>query len=588
MSKTLEPDLVKPELQIDQRAYGHDQLTLKPDLTSLLDLSTDGVLVGDLHDNDCALIYVNPAFERITGYTKSEAIGKNCRYLQGGDRLQPEIERLREAIDNRRSVCVTLRNYRKDGQMFWNELRLTPINIVDGRPAHYLGLMRDVTVRKRALDHVEQNARIDLLTGALNRNAFADELTRLAGEKSAPMLVAKIDVAGFHEINSGYGYDAGDAVLRQIAERIRSVGFAIVSRTGSNEFAVVQPLGHPNNTLETINLIRSALASDFLVSGATINIRFAIGFVVGVSALDGTKLMRQADSALRRSKSSNFLDVSEFKAEDEMRSRNRIRMTREMQQALENDEFGFQYQPKIDLSTGAIAGGEALLRWRHGLFGTQLPGSFISHAEDTGLILEISRRGLRAVADFAARINQGRSRALNISINVSAIEFRHRDMPAFVDEVISASSVDPRWITLELTESKMAESSPAMIAIMTRLRSLGVGLSIDDFGTGYANLRYLEEFPITELKIDRSFIRGLGQSRSKNIIVEAIVRLSDELGFQIVAEGIETQEECARLRDLGCHFGQGFLFGKAIDPEAFAEVVAQTVAMSATRTNDDK
>ncbi|KRE11694.1 hypothetical protein ASE66_24590 [Bosea sp. Root483D1] len=472
--------------------------------------------------------------------------------------------------------------------MFWNELRLTPINIVDGRPAHYLGLMRDVTVRKRALDHVEQNARIDLLTGALNRNAFADELTRLAGEKSAPMLVAKIDVAGFHEINSGYGYDAGDAVLRQIAERIRSVGFAIVSRTGSNEFAVVQPLGHPNNTLETINLIRSALASDFLVSGATINIRFAIGFVVGVSALDGTKLMRQADSALRRSKSSNFLDVSEFKAEDEMRSRNRIRMTREMQQALENDEFGFQYQPKIDLSTGAIAGGEALLRWRHGLFGTQLPGSFISHAEDTGLILEISRRGLRAVADFAARINQGRSRALNISINVSAIEFRHRDMPAFVDEVISASSVDPRWITLELTESKMAESSPAMIAIMTRLRSLGVGLSIDDFGTGYANLRYLEEFPITELKIDRSFIRGLGQSRSKNIIVEAIVRLSDELGFQIVAEGIETQEECARLRDLGCHFGQGFLFGKAIDPEAFAEVVAQTVAMSATRTNDDK
>ena len=219
-----------------------------------------------------------------------------------------------------------------------------------------------------------------------------------------------------------------------------------------------------------------------------------------------------------------------------------------------------------------------MLRWRHGLFGTQLPGSFIAHAEDTGLILEISRRGLRAAADFAARINQGRSRALNLSINVSAIEFRHRDMPSFVNEIISASGVDPRWITLELTESKMAETSPAMIAIMTRLRKLGVGLSIDDFGTGYANLSYLEEFPITELKIDRSFIRSLGQSRSKTIIVEAIVRLSDELGFQIVAEGIETHEECARLRDLGCHFGQGFLFGKAIDPEAFAEVVAQTVA----------
>jgi PAS domain S-box-containing protein len=134
MSKTLEPDLIKPELLSDQRAYEHDQLTLKPDLTSLLDLSTDGVLVGNLHDSDCALIYVNPAFERITGYTKSEAIGKNCRYLQGGDRLQPEIEHLHAAIDKRISVCVTLRNYRKDGQMFWNELRLTPINIIDGRP----------------------------------------------------------------------------------------------------------------------------------------------------------------------------------------------------------------------------------------------------------------------------------------------------------------------------------------------------------------------------------------------------------------------------------------------------------------------
>jgi PAS domain S-box-containing protein/diguanylate cyclase (GGDEF)-like protein len=574
MNQIHEPQSDKSELQRD---CWHDQLALKPELTSLVDLSTDGVLVGDLQDRDCALVYVNTAFERITGYTKNEAVGKNCRYLQGADRLQPEIEYLRSAIDNCRSVCVTLRNYRKDGQMFWNELRLTPINIINGRPSHYLGLMRDVTVRKRALESVEQHARIDLLTGALNRNAFADELTRLAREKSEPMLVAKFDVAGFHDINSGYGYDAGDEVLTHITERVRSVGFAIIGRTGSNEFAIAQPLGHQNNTPETINLIRSALTPDFLVSGATINIRFAIGFVVGVPPLDTTKLMRQADFALRRSKSSNFLEASEFKTQDEMRSRNRIRMTSEMQQALANDEFGFQYQPKIDLATGAISGAEALLRWRHGLFGTQLPNSFIAHAENTGLILEISRRGLRVVADFAARINQGRSRALNFAINVSAIEFRHRDVPSFVNEIISASGVDPHWITLELTESKMAETSPAMIAIMTRLRDLGVGLSIDDFGTGYSNLRYLEEFPITELKIDRSFIRGLGQSRSKTIIVEAIVRLSEQLGFQIVAEGIETQEECARVRDLGCHLGQGFLFGKAIDPEAFAEIVAQTM-----------
>lgn len=563
------------EAALDEYGSSNGQPTIVPDLTSLLDLLPDGVLVGDLQDRDYPLLYVNPAFERITGYTKNEAIGKNCRYLQGGDRLQPEIETLRAAIEARRSVCVTLRNYRKNGEIFWNELRLMPISTVPGHPGYYLGLMRDVTEPKRALEHVDHCARMDLLTNALNRVAVVDAVNRLTAERQEPLLVVELDVAGFNTINSGYGYDAGDEVLTQIAQRIRRLGFDIVSRTGSNEFAIAQLLGQPDNTGETIALLRSALAPDFVVAGATIAVRFAIGFVVGACDSDARRLMRQADAALRRSKASLFLDACEFKAEDEMRCRNRIRMTTEIQQALANKEFGFQYQPKIDLATDAIVGAEALLRWRHGLFGTQMPGSFIGHAEDTGLILEISRRGLRDVADFAARMNHGRDRPLNISFNVSAIEFRHRDMPAFVSEVIATSRIDPRWLTLELTESKMAENSAEMIETMKRLRALGVGLSIDDFGTGYANLRYLEELPISELKIDRSFVRGLAQSRSKSIIVEALVRLSHELGFQIVAEGIETPEECARLRDLGCHHGQGFLFGKAIDPDAFADLVAK-------------
>ncbi|MGO4670222.1 putative bifunctional diguanylate cyclase/phosphodiesterase [Bosea sp. 2RAB26] len=540
---------------------------------SVIDLSPDGVLVSDLGDKDCGLTYVNRAFERITGYSSSEAIGKNCRYLQGGDRLQPEIRDIRRAIERRRSICVTLRNYHKDGTPFWNELRLEPISAANGQPTHYLGLMRDVTTRKRALDKIERSARFDLLTGSLNRNAYAEEVAGLAATGKGPVLIAKLDVAGFHDINSGYGFDVGDQVLVQIAERIGSAGIGVVGRIDSNEFALVKPLVSSDEGPEIIKRVISALSATFVVSGATITIRFATGFVVAEAGFDTRLVLGRAGAALRRSKSSPSREACEFRAEDEIQSRNRIRLTNEMQKALANDEFGFQYQPKVDLCTGAVVGAEALLRWRHGLFGTQLPGRFINHAEDTGLILEISARGLGDVAALAAQMNERRAEKLHFSVNVSPVEFKLRDMPTFVAEIIAASGIDPSWLTLELTEDQMTENSPAMITVMKRLRELGVGLSIDDFGTGYANLRYLEDFPITELKIDRSFVQGLDQSRSKTIIVEAIVRLSQELGFKIVAEGIETQEERIRLRDMGCELGQGYLFGRPMDSEEFAKIV---------------
>jgi len=244
-----------------------------------------------------------------------------------------------------------------------------------------------------------------------------------------------------------------------------------------------------------------------------------------------------------------------------------------MQQALEHDEFDFHYQPQVNLATGAIVGAEALLRWHHGLFGMQSPDKFIGHAEDTGLILDIGARGLRTVADFAAHVNRNRQVPIGFSFNVSPIEFKLRDMPKFLSDVLTKSGSDAAWIKLELTERLMVESSTEMLSIMRDLRELGVGLSIDDFGTGYANLRYLEDFPLTEIKIDRGFVKGLAQSRSKRVIIESIIRISKELGFHVVAEGIETELERTLLRDMDCDRGQGFLFGRPVKAAGFESMI---------------
>jgi EAL domain-containing protein (putative c-di-GMP-specific phosphodiesterase class I) len=210
-----------------------------------------------------------------------------------------------------------------------------------------------------------------------------------------------------------------------------------------------------------------------------------------------------------------------------------------------------------------------LVRWNHPLFGSQPPGRFIEAAEQTGMILNLGERGLASVANFARRVNQARDRPLRFSVNISATEFLHRDMAEVVDRILQQSDADPRWFTLELTESMLLNETPSVLDAFMRLRDLGVGLSIDDFGTGYSSLRLLETFPITEIKIDRSFVRELASSKSKIVIVRAVIDLGRALGLTVVAEGIETREQHALLAEMGCPVGQGYLFGRPCDSERF-------------------
>ena len=214
-------------------------------------------------------------------------------------------------------------------------------------------------------------------------------------------------------------------------------------------------------------------------------------------------------------------------------------MTNELQQAVANNEFLFHYQPRVDLRTGAVIGAEALLRWNHGVFGLQGPVRFIELAEDTGLILDIGHWGRCEVARFAAEVNLHRPTPLTFSVNVAAIELTHRDIVASVQDAVKESGADPAWLTLELTERMLAEETPKLLAMFHQLRELKVGLSVDDFGVGYSSFRYIDRYPLTEIKIDKALIGELAQSAAKRIIVGAVIEIGRELGLDIVAEGIE-------------------------------------------------
>jgi len=501
------------------------------------------------------IVHVNAAFESITGYAAAEAVGKNCRYLQGSDRLQPEIVEIRAALTERRACSVTLRNYRRDGSMFRNALRLFPFQDDSGQVTHVIGLIRDVT----------HAAGIDRLTGLLDRYGLLDRLAARDAATTSALLMVKLDILRFHDVNSGFGYDVGDALLKSAAERLAALPAIAVARVGTNTFALAFELGDPGSAGRAVEDVLDLLRPRFVLPGASLAVQFATGFSLGAPGEDPLQLVRQAGAALQRSKIEDGHPPHAFAAADERDARNRIRLASELATAVRNEELLFHYQPQFELDSGKLVGAEALLRWNYGAFGLQPPDRFIGIAEETGAILEIGAWGLRTLAAHAAQVNSGRRSPIRFAFNVSVVEFTRRDMVALVGQVLEETGCRAEWLTLELTENLMVGERENIRTAFADLRRRGVGISIDDFGTGYSNLRYLESFPLSEIKVDRSFVHDVAHSAAKRVIVESVVKLGAALDIRVVAEGIETEAERAIMRALGCSIGQGYLFAAPME-----------------------
>jgi diguanylate cyclase (GGDEF)-like protein/PAS domain S-box-containing protein len=535
-----------------------------------VEASVNPVVIVSAADPEMPLVYVNQAFETVTGYTRDEVLGRNLRLLQGDDREQPDIDKIRRAIAEQCDAQALLRNYRKDGSLFWNMLYVTPVrdphsNLV----THFVGVQNDITELKRYQDELEHQANHDALTGLANRNLLKDRLHQalaLAHRYGRPFSIAFIDLDNFKLINDSLGHEVGDQVLKIAGERLAGCVREgdTVSRVGGDEFVLlVADHDRDESVFRIVQRIIGAIAEPFLIQSR----EFKVTCSVGVASFprdgeDADTLLRNADTALYRAKDMGRNTFQLYSAEMNANLDERLTLETDLWNALERNEFVLHYQPKVELATGRIIGMEALLRWQHPTRGMVPPGRFIPVAEESSLIVEIGAWVLReACAQTKAWHNADLPR-VPISVNLSARQLRDKDLVTVVRNALAVARLHPQYLEVELTESAVMANTEEAINTMAALRGMDIRISLDDFGTGYSSLSYLKRLPVTGLKIDQSFVQDVASDPDDAAIVRALIVVAQELMLDVTAEGVETAEHAQFLKLHGCREAQGYYFAR--------------------------
>lgn len=558
---------------ITERKLGEEALRLRD---RALEASVNAVMITELRGGEPVLVYVNPAFERMTGYRAGEALGRNPSFLSGAERDQAGLEALRGALRERREATVLLRNYRRDGTPFWNELHVAPVPDDGGRVSHYVGIANDVTERVRYQEEVERQANYDTLTGLPNRNLLRDRLAQAianAARKGRPLGVMFIDVDRLKRINDTLGHAMGDRVIALVAQRISAAvrGGDTVARMGGDEFVALLPdLQRDDDAATVAAKLRAAIGAPLRVDAHEFVLTASIG--IALYPRDGTDaatLLKHADAALYRAKEEGRDCFQFFSPEFNARIERHMAMERALRAALEAGEFRLAYQPVVRLRDGAVVGAEALLRWRRADGTTHAPGEFIPVAEESGLIVPIGRWVLESAARQARLWNRARRQPFRVAVNLSARQFHDPELLGSVRAALGAAQASPRLVQLEITESVLVRDQENAVETLRALRRLGMRITLDDFGTGYSSLAYLKRLPVDALKIDRSFVRGVPRARADLALCRTVIRLAEGLGLEVVAEGVETRAQATALAREGCPFAQGYWFGRPVEAERF-------------------
>ncbi len=540
--------------------------------------TNNGIMISHASEDDHTIMYVNPAFERITGYTAQEVVGRIGRFLMRDDLAQPGLNEIRAALREKRPGHAVLRSYRKDGTMFWNELFIAPISDASRRDVtHFVSVVNDVSDRMQYQTALEHQATHDHLTGLANRNLLNDRIAHAIGHaKRAGRLVALLllDLDHFKHVNDAYGHSAGDALLKEVATRLRGCVREVdtVARLGGDEFVIVlTDLNHAKDAESVAEKIRKALSEAIRIGRREVFVGVSIGIAVYPhDGEHGETLLRNADIAMYRVKEHGRNGVHRFSPELAGMALDRIDMEAALRRALERREFVLHYQPKVDVASRRIVGAEALLRWEQPRVGLVYPGEFVRLAEETGLILPIGAWVIREAFRQQAAWRDLGLPPLKLSINLSPRQFRQEDLPEIVARALEETGADAAAFTFELTESMVMHDVESAQIALHALKQLGIELSLDDFGTGYSSLSYLRRFPIDEVKIDRSFVSELHRNEDDAAIAAAVVAMAQTLGLRVVAEGVELDEQLAALEKLGCHEVQGYLLGRPLDAADFA------------------
>jgi diguanylate cyclase (GGDEF)-like protein/PAS domain S-box-containing protein len=540
--------------------------------------------------NDKNLIeYVNPAFEQMTGYTLAEIKGQDPRFMRIDGSDVDEHRRIHEALKKKESVQAILRNARKNGDVFWNDLRIDPVSNIDGEVTHFVGVMKDITEAlhyERLLHHLAHH---DPLTGLANRTLLQDELKfsiDFAVRNKMLGALAFLDLDNFKHINDNFGHDAGDAVLREIASRLTASvrDDDTVARVGGDEFVLLinnQP--GQEQLADLIERIRQRVSAPITVGEREILPSTSIG--VSRFPHDGDtveRIMRAADAAMYHAKAMGKDNCQFYSNGLNQIVHQHLMLEASLSRAIHNHEMVLGYQPKVDLRTGKIVGAEALVRWNHPENGMVLPDKFIPVAEETGLIVPLGEWVIVEACGALKALEALGIKNFVIAVNLSARQLRQRQFAAGLARTLQHQGVDPRSLELEVTESQLMDHPEEALAALADLKALGLRLSIDDFGTGYSSLSHLQKFPVDFIKIDRSFLGEVAQD-GHAVITRAIIALGHNLKLKVIAEGVETLEQLTFLRDHHCDQMQGYYFSPALPQKSLEEMVCSDTRLSGWR-----
>ena len=532
---------------------------------------SEAVAVIDL---DFRFISVNPAFSRITGYSEEEVVGQNSKLLDSSQHSQDFYRRVRDILERTGHWAGEMWQKRKDSEEFLGWIEMSEVRDAQGLRSHFVAVVNDITDKKRAEQELRYLANYDTLTGLPNRALLSERLGRAivrARRQETRVAVLFLDLDRFKDINDSLGHAAGDRLLKAAATRLQATVSAsdTVARLGGDEFTVVL---EDVESLPAVERMAREILNAFSMP-LEVDERHDVSITpsLGISlypdhALVPTDLLKFADTAMYQAKAEGRNTYQIYNETMDAESRKRATVLASLRKALDRGEFRLVYQPRMALADGRITGVEALLRWHSAELGEISPMVFIPLAEESGLILPIGDWVMEEACETLKRWRTHGLNELSIGINVSVLQLLRSNLPQHLRQVLDDTGVPANRIELEVTESMVMQNAEQTTNVLNELREIGVSLAIDDFGTGYSSLVYLKRLPIDTLKIDKEFIGDLTRDPDDEAITATVITMGHSLGLNVIAEGVETEQQLAYLREQGCDEIQGFWLSPPLDP----------------------
>ena len=542
---------------------------------TVFEAASEGIVI---FDPNYALIAVNQAFSRVTGYEIEEILGRNVVELPCSRDARRHYGAIHHALEQHGSWQGELVETRKNGEMYPQWLQLTAVRDTRGNVSHIVGFFADLSARRESEERMRYLTHYDELTGLANRSMFRERLSeahqrvRQGGYRSLALLHINLD--RFKQLNDSLGHEIADQLLQKMARRLVNAlpEADTIARLSGDEFAVLfNAYGNLSSLARVATRLAAKLRLPVTVEGHELVVSASMGIsLLPDNAREISALVSQSNMAMQHAKHLGGNNFQFYTDSLQASTLERLQLENHLRKAVEEKQLKVFYQPKLCLATGKLNAAEALVRWDHPTMGRVPPGDFIGLAEETGLIGPIGEFVLRQACWQACEWQRQGLEAIRVSVNLSVHQLRQGKLVSLVRQVLEETGLAPHYLELELTESQLLDSVEHIIATFQQLRDLGVTLAIDDFGTGYSSLSYLKRIPVDYVKIDQAFIRGLGEGTEDAAITRAIIAMAHGLKLKVVAEGVERLEQLEFLKAERCDEVQGYLISRPVEAEALA------------------